>query len=371
MNAGIFVILGLALVPLGSASFDPSVICTLVVNGTKINDPRACNAWIECVDGKPVAGTCGADLFYDRESEECVASGSIKCVSSDPCASVLNGFTADPYSCSSYYYCLNGKGTKGTCPTGMNYSAGTEDCIRNFPCQVKMDPDSYCNILPDGVFIKDTTNCNGWQMCWDGQVLNGTCPGTFYFSAGSARCDYPQMVECDFTVAPDIDEMGVCAHAGDFVSDNISCNGYYYCHELEDGQMALEHAVCSDGRFFLAVDGGACVPRYKAPCAYDRCVGLGNTTIQLASESDDGCRGFALCQDGASIGAGTCPGEEYFDEVTQRCTTQVISYPACQLSAAASTKVVSQTAMNDDTDGTSPSPSPSPSASASASTEAS
>ncbi|XP_022221045.2 peritrophin-48 [Drosophila obscura] len=368
MNARIFVLLGLALVPLSSASFDPSVICTLVVNGTKINDPRACNAWIECVDGNPVAGTCAAGLFYDRESEKCVDSDSYTCVTSDPCAAVANGFTADPYSCNNYYYCLEGKGTKGVCPTGMNFNVGTENCIRNYPCQVKMDPDSYCNILPDGVFIKDSTNCNGWQMCWDGKVLNGTCPGTFYFSASSALCDYPQNVDCDIADSPVIAEKGVCAQAGDFVSDNSTCNGYYYCHELElDGQMALEHAVCSDGRFFVAANGGACVPRSMAPCIYDRCVGLGNTTIQLASESDDECRGFSICQDGVSIGKLTCPGEEYFDELTQRCTTEVISYPACQLSAAASTQVVSQAAMNDETAGTSPSPSPS----ASASTEAS
>ncbi|SPP84709.1 peritrophin-48 [Drosophila guanche] len=352
MNARIFVFLALALVPLCSATFDPSVICSLVVNGTKINDPRVCNGWIECTAGQPVAGTCGAGLFYDRESEKCVDSDSIQCLSSDPCASVLNGFAADPYSCSSYYYCLDGKGTKGYCPTGMNFSAGTETCIRMYPCKLNMDPDSYCNILPDGVFIKDSSNCNGWQMCWDGEVISGTCPGTFYFSASSASCDYPQNVACDISVPPLIAEKGVCAQAGDFVSDKVSCNGYYYCHELADGQMALEHAVCSDGRFFLAADGGACVPRTNVACPYDRCVGLGNTTIQLASESDDGCRGFAICQDGVSIGTGTCPAEEYFDELTQRCTTAVISYPACQ------TQVVAHTANNDDTTGTSTSDSP-------------
>ncbi|KAH8379326.1 hypothetical protein KR009_004188, partial [Drosophila setifemur] len=333
-DAEILFLLGLALVPLISAAgtFDPSVTCGLVINGTKMNDPRACNAWIECVDGLPVSGTCATGLFYDRESEKCLSSDSVKCVSSDPCAQQPNGFTADPYSCNGYYYCLNGKGTHGACNTGMNFSPGTEDCIRNFPCPAKMDPDSICNILPDGVFIKDTTNCNGWQMCWDGQVLNGTCPGTFYFSASKAECEYPQDVECDFIPVPDIAESGVCPKAGVFVSDNRTCNGYYYCQELADGEMALEHGVCSDGRFFLATDGGSCVPRSKVKCDYDRCVGLGNSTIQLANESDDGCRGYSICQDGVVIGQATCPQGEYFDEVTQRCSTQVISYPACQIS---------------------------------------
>ncbi|KAH8303640.1 hypothetical protein KR018_009416, partial [Drosophila ironensis] len=313
-------------------TFDPKAFCNLVKAGTKMNDPRACNAWIQCVDGEPVSGTCGTGLFYDRASGECVASDSIKCVSSDPCAAQPNGFTADPYSCNGYYYCLDGKGTHGSCNSGMNYSPGTEDCIRNFPCPAKMDPDSICNILPDGVFAKDTTNCNGWQMCWEGEVLNGTCPGTFYFSASTAECVYPKDEVCAFTPAPQIASVGVCPRSGVFISDNQTCNGYYYCQELDSGEMSLEHGVCSDGRFFMTnADGGACVPRSRVRCDYDRCVGLGNTTIQLANESDDGCRGYALCQDGAVIGQGTCPEDEYFDEMTQRCTTQVISYPACQL----------------------------------------
>ncbi|EDV39450.1 uncharacterized protein Dana_GF25312 [Drosophila ananassae] len=335
MYAKILVLFGLALLPQLEAlgTFDPNVICGLVVNGTKMNDPRACNAWVQCIDGEPVSGTCGSGLFYDRESEECLASDKVKCVSSDPCAALANGFTADPYSCNGYYYCQNGKGTHGACSPGMNYSPGTEDCIRNFPCAAKMDPDSICNILPDGVFIKDATNCNGYQMCWNTQVLNGTCPGTFYFSASAAECVYPKDEVCAFTPAPVIAAEGVCPQAGVFVSDNSTCNGYYYCRELADGEISLEHGVCSEERFFVATDGGACVPRSKVKCDYDRCVGLGNSTIQLANESNDGCRGYSLCQDGSVIGQGTCPQDEYFDEVSQRCTTQVISYPACQLSS--------------------------------------
>ncbi|XP_016973890.2 peritrophin-48 [Drosophila rhopaloa] len=350
MDTRFVLFFGLIMVPLisGASTFNATLICELVVNGTKMNDPRACDAWIQCIDGQPVGGTCGTDLFYDRESEKCLSSDSVKCLSSDPCAALATGFAADPYSCNGYYYCRDGKGTHGVCNSGMNYNPGTQDCIRGFKCTDKMDPDSYCNILPDGVFVKDSDNCNGYQMCWDGVVINGTCPGTFYFKASTAACDYPQDVECDFTPKPDIAEKGLCPETGGFVSDNRTCNGYYYCKDMGDGQFALEHGECSDGRFFLDTDGGACVPRSKVKCDFDRCVGLGNSTIQLANESDDGCRGYSICQDGVVIGQGTCPQEEYFDEVTQRCTTQAISYPACQISGGTTGSQVDQlTAVSD------------------------
>ncbi|XP_030571032.1 peritrophin-48 [Drosophila novamexicana] len=342
MNSSVWHILlglGLILPTCLASSFDPELICTLVVDGTKMNDPRVCNGWIQCVDGKPVSGTCDDGLFYDRQTEDCVPSADTNCISSDPCAAQPNGFAADPYSCNGYYYCKQGVGTRGVCNNGLNYNPGTESCIRDFPCTAKMNPDSYCNILPDGVFAKDTLNCNGWQMCWKGEVINGTCPATFYFSAAKGDCDYPQNVECAITEPPPLTAAPeACPKAGSFISDESSCNGYYYCRESSDGQMQLQHGECDDGRFFSARDGGACVPRSKLQCDYDRCVDLGYTGIQLANESNDGCTGFAICQDGVKIGEGTCPNGEYFDELTQRCTNQVISYPACALSSQSTTQ---------------------------------
>ncbi|XP_068143007.1 peritrophin-48 [Drosophila tropicalis] len=347
--------IGAALVGAATATstFDPDLICTLVANGTKMNDPRACNAWVQCIDEKPITGTCTGDLFYDRETETCVDSSSIDCISSEPCAAEANGFAADPYTCNGYYYCINGTGSHGTCAGGMNYNPATMHCIRDFPCEEKMDPDSLCNILPDGVFIKDTNNCNGYQMCWKTKIINGTCPGTFLFNAQKSECVYPQSVECTITESPPITvASGICGKAGDFISDNATCNGYYYCRELETGEFTLEHGVCADGRFFYeSGDGGVCAPRSKVNCPYDRCVDLGNSTIQLANESDDDCRGYLICQDGISIGSGTCPADEYFDEMTQRCTTQVISYPACELSSSSS--LSSTTTSETATDGSS------------------
>ncbi|XP_032598885.1 uncharacterized protein LOC6557226 [Drosophila grimshawi] len=95
--------------------------------------------------------------------------------------------------------------------------------------------------------------------------------------------------------------------------------------------MLLHHGDCPVGGFFYVNDNGigVCKPRSQVQCDYDRCVNLGYTNIELANESNDGCKGYVLCQDGVSIFKGTCPNGEYFNELTQRCTTQVISYTAC------------------------------------------
>ncbi|XP_034482515.1 peritrophin-48-like [Drosophila innubila] len=323
------------------STFDPDLICTLVVNGTKINDPRACNSWIQCIDEMPVNGTCAEGLFYDRNSEDCVASKDVVCISSDACAEMANGFTADPYTCNGYYYCKNGTGTRGECNAGLNFNPGTEACIRDYPCNFKMSPDNYCNILPDGVFIKDPWNCNGWQMCWQGEIVNGTCPDSFLFSGSLGKCDYPQNVECTFTEPPpQTAEPDYCPKVGSFVSDDRTCNGYYYCRKNTEGQMVLEHGVCPDGRFFSGDNDGACVPRTDVRCEYNRCVNMGNSTIQLANLSDDGCTGFAICQNGTTIAMADCPNGEYFNELTQLCTTQVISFKACSLSTESTTETM-------------------------------
>ncbi|XP_037939650.1 peritrophin-48-like [Teleopsis dalmanni] len=326
------------------ADFDPNLICELLPDNTKIRDPRACNAWIECTNNEAVSGTCDGELFYDRETEECVSPDSIKCISSNPCAATAgtDGFVADPYSCNGYYYCSAGNAAHGECSSGMNFNPGTQDCIRNFPCPAKLNPDSYCNIVPDGVFIKNSTDCIGWQMCWQGVVINGTCPDYFYFNRLTSKCDYPQNVDCiqPTTEPPTMPAGESCTNINDFISDGYSCNGYFLCRSLKAGttdDYDLVHGVCDNGRFFSPENGGACVNRTQIYCPYNRCVDIGYGGIKLVNESSDDCTGFALCQNGEQISAGTCPDGEYFNEVTQLCTTEVISFPACALSAEETT----------------------------------
>lgn len=331
MDKGIFSLLLLSVAV--NASFDPNEICELLSNGTRIKDPRACNAWITCIDGIPHAGTCSDNLFYDRNTYACVNSTSIKCISSNPCATLTDetGFAADPYACDGYYYCNNGSAAHGVCQTGYNFNPGTSDCIRGYPCAINMNPDSYCNILPDGVFIKVRNSCVEYQLCWKGEILSRECPNGYYYNALMADCDYPANVKC-IDKSSDLPSSEFCNQTGIFVSDRHSCNGYYYCSmTMENGtdRIVLQHGICPDGRFFDESNGGECVPRTSIACNYNRCVGLASNKIELVNETNDGCHGYTICQGGVSIGNGTCPDNGYFDELNQSCRNATISFPAC------------------------------------------
>ncbi|XP_073838554.1 peritrophin-44-like [Musca autumnalis] len=319
-----------------TSDFDPTDLCPLIANGTKIKDQRYCNVYITCMNDTSISGSCG-DQFYDRNTGECVDPTTITCLSSDPCAKRPTGFVDDPYSCNYYYYCANGVGTRGQCSTGLNYNPETNNCVRNFSCEITMLPEDYCNIVPEGVFIGVPGSCTEYQVCWQSQLLNGTCPDGFYFDAYRGGCDYPSHVDCaqhNSNVPEDIPADVECTEAGVFISDGVSCDGYFYCGALVDGEFDMRHGRCPVDRFFDPTDGGQCVARTSIKCDHDRCVTLGMDFIQMANVNDDGCRGFSLCQNGKTIGNAVCPEGEYFDELAQLCVNRVVNYVACAADAA-------------------------------------
>ncbi|XP_013101465.1 peritrophin-44 [Stomoxys calcitrans] len=321
----------------GNDTFNPNTLCPLLANGTKIKDPRYCNVYIVCMNDTSVSGSCG-DQFFDLNTGLCVDPDTIDCISSNPCAKQSTGFAPDPYSCNGYYYCSNGVGTHGECSSGLNYNPDTNNCIRNFPCEITMLPDDYCNIVPVGAFIKVPDSCTQYQTCWQSQLLNGTCPTGFLFDAFRGDCDYPQNVNCVDKNNPEIPVEVSCNQTGVFISDGVTCNGYFYCGEKNDeGDYKMIHGNCPVDRFFVATNGGECLPRTSIRCPYDRCVTLGLDFMQMANIDDDGCIGFAICQYGKEISRAECPQGQYFDEMAQLCVDEEITYAACSTSPSSTT----------------------------------
>jgi len=311
----------------GFEDFDPNTFCQLVPNNTRIKDPRACNTAIDCIDGKPNDGlVCEEGYFYDRNNFDCVPKDEIKCISSTPCLT-LNDFEANPYDCYLYYYC-KGSVVSGTCTNGFTFDP-VELLCKNMECKLLMDPNSYCNIVPDGVFIQNKNDCSSYKVCWDGEVLTGYCPEGYYYDVLNDVCDFMQNVECPNETKPNPNEL--CSSGGTFVADPDSCNGYYYCFENENGGIDYTFGRCPTGRFFSLEKNGTCIARTETVCQQDRCVTLGYTKIQMANRYNDNCQGFSICQDGKTIGSNTCPESFYFDEVIQKCTEEPIEYPACTI----------------------------------------
>ncbi|XP_055856193.1 peritrophin-48 [Episyrphus balteatus] len=323
------------------SNFNATFACTIVQNGTVLKDPTSCNTWIQCINQKPISGSCPNGLFFNRNTNKCVDPDTIKCLSSEPCASVTtkNGtFLADPYSCSSYYYCLNGVATLGACSSGLNYNPETDVCIQNFTCPQNLDPDNWCNIIPDGQFFSNLQRCRKYHFCQNGILENGTCPTGYYFNAFKSICDYEKNVYCPLAELRKFKKsgQGICQNDGQFLSDNTTCSGYFYCQLEESGEFQMIWQNCSNGRFFDPLDGGKCGYRSDVECKYDRCVGMGLNGIQLVNGQSDSCRGYLICQDGKQIGNGTCPDDKkYFDEDLQRCTSDVVQFPACSTNSTA------------------------------------
>lgn len=209
---------------------------------------------------------------------------------------------------------------------------------------MQMDPDSYCNIVPDGVFIKNMTDCAAWQMCWNGTLVTGTCPSGYLFDATKGICDYADNVICSIDADDNQQEEPqaelMCnGESGIFVAAT-NCNGYYYCLPSLNDTINLIYGECPGNRFFNASNGGSCVPRTQIVCNYSRCAGMGYDHLEMANLSNDGCVGFSVCENGVEIGKGSCLDGEYFNELTQVCSTEVVNFPAC---ASSGTDMISTT----------------------------
>ncbi|XP_011291529.1 peritrophin-44 [Musca domestica] len=306
-------------------TFDPDTLCPLVAHGTKIKDPRYCNIYVECLENDIVTRSC-EDLYFDIQLGQCVDPLTTTCLSSQPCIGKNGVFVADPYNCESYYYCSNGVGIQGQCSAGMSFNPETGFCVRDFPCHITMYPEDYCNLFAEGVFVKVPDSCRHYQTCWRSELINGSCPGILFFDAPRGGCDDPLKVDCDEPM-PEIPEHVVCRENNEFISDGISCDGYFFCQQNLDGEFRMFPGSCPKGRFF---DKGECVPRSHTKCDHDRCVGMGYEYMQMVNIDGDGCRGFAVCQRGKEIGRSQCPEGWYFDEWEQFCVDKEIQYESCR-----------------------------------------
>lgn len=308
--------------------FDPDTFCKSVAYGTKIKDPNYCNEYIECLYDTWIRHSC-EDLYFDRSTGECVDPEKITCLSSQPCHNKHGEFVANPYSCTSYYYCANGMGTLGICSDGMMFNPETKNCVRNLACEITMIPEDYCNIVPEGVFIKMPDSCRDYQQCWRSNIVNGTCPAGMFFNAYRGGCDDPKNVDCE-EPKPEVPEYVKCSVSGTFIADGLNCDGYFYCGLETDGEFEMIHGNCPPGRFFDPADDGMCLPRTEVKCSYNRCVTHGHDYLQMVNIDGDGCTGFSICQKGKEIARARCPDGQYFNEWTQFCDDIEINYIACR-----------------------------------------
>lgn len=306
-------------------------MCSQFTGAGYIGDPTDCTKWGYCSSQQLVSwGSCGDGLVYDAFTSSCEYAADRPCSTSvaKTCAVLKNPtLLADPSNCANYAYCFgNGTSQIQKCPTGQNYAANNETCVWGPDCP----QDTICRFMPSPTFVGDPDNCGNFLKCIQGSGTSGSCSnaadGTArYFNVVTGKCQTANpctsnSVTDSGTVTQPTTTKDTCAEAkdGEYVSDGVSCSGYFHC----DAGVAT-WGLCPFGTF-LDVENQACVSPASVDCDSDRCA---NTNMTFATVEGSECKEYIICASGET---GSCPEDHpFYDEVYDKCVTSDPEYVIC------------------------------------------
>ncbi|TMW47748.1 hypothetical protein DOY81_007175 [Sarcophaga bullata] len=314
-------------------------LCNLAP-GTTILKPNTCTDWIKCPserDSKDMEeGSCVFGLYFNKNSGRCEYKDSVSCPyeakSKARCDRSNDGaFLADENNCSGYIYCSSGEELKSNCPGGLVFDPVNKACVykHQYTCPDKKPPtetNALCLSLPDSLFFADKLDCTKYSECKNSAILSHACNSSFAWDYLKGNCLPIDEVECVPHSKKPEPELKVCVDRLGPVADDASCSGYYFCKHVANDthDRKPEHFTCPAGNFFDSTTL-SCRDRVNVKCNLDRCEGMGNKYVNVAGD----CRAYVLCKNGMANNKGVCPNGHYFDERTQGCTPQVVSFAAC------------------------------------------
>ncbi|XP_036326255.1 peritrophin-44-like [Rhagoletis pomonella] len=341
----------IAVVQANSKSLSVEEICSQLPGGTYILRPNSCNNWVQCPSSTAAQdyedGFCAYGLYFNKDTNRCETMKDVICpfessqTQSDTnrCASKKDGiFLADPDRCNGYIFCAKGEETRSTCPKDLIFHPTKSACVypSDYECpkavseNVTVSP--ICQSVATGTIFADITDCTKYHQCVEGAKLKSLqCAEGQAFNHTTLQCVTRSGAVCH-PLAPQLEpEIDVCgtsvqnARVG-YIADEDSCSAYYICTKQADGTPDRKptHLKCQDGYFF---DSGtwSCRDRLNVKCSLDRCESMSNKYVNVAGD----CRAYARCRNGKTASRGECEVGYYFDERTQGCTPQNISYIAC------------------------------------------
>ncbi|XP_075160915.1 peritrophin-44 [Haematobia irritans] len=320
-------------------------LCALLPGATILR-PNTCTNWIKCPTSSDSSdfeeGSCVYGLYFNKDKGMCMYKDEMECPyensapSGNRCSRQLEGaFLADEDNCHGYVYCKNGEEMKSECPNNLVFDPHHGECVyeHQYSCPAakaveKRNP--ICMSLPNDVFFADQEDCLKYSHCLDGVLTSHECGEDQAWDHIKGICVATSEVVCLPTAKKPEPENEVCGSKTTVrvgpISDGVSCSGYYFCKKMENGQRDRkpEHFTCNAGYFF---DNStlSCRDRLNVKCSHDRCEGMDNKYVNVAGN----CRAYASCANGEAVFKGNCPDNYFFDERTQGCTPQVVSYAAC------------------------------------------
>lgn len=185
-----------------------------------------------------------------------------------------NGLFPDKDDCRSFWNCVDGKGTKSSCPQSLVFSTrrGTCDWPKNVDdCELEAEEkskDSECT-RRFGTF-PDKKDCRAFWTCVDGNGRRSVCPDGLGFNPKRGSCDWADSIEnCnledyyDFKCPEDLDIIH-----GDHVYYPFpgDCRKHFACIKGNGKKALLRLLTCDVGLVYDA-DGERCtVPEKVQGC---------------------------------------------------------------------------------------------------------
>ncbi|CAG4943337.1 unnamed protein product [Parnassius apollo] len=259
--------------------------------------------------------------------------------------------------CNKFYQCLRGELVEHTCPKGLLFNIGVDQCdwSENVDCgnrvitddehiddsdEDESSNDSGGNYDPseapiicatkgsDGVLIAHE-NCNQFYKCSEGEPIALFCPENLLYNPKTEQCDWPQNVQCGNRVIPEDNESagGDSGGNGDdglgvgSDANNSSCN----CNPAEatsicaaegsEGQF-IAHENCN--QLYKCCDGkpqtmtcptGLLYNAYLELCDWPQNVECGDRVIPESNgNGDGGSSGGDSGESGSEGGGGSVDG---------------------------------------------------------------
>lgn len=312
-----------------------------------IGNPSNCHAWGYCKNQEVVAwGTCPNGLVFNAQAGSCDYANTTVCSTSavETCSNVKSPmYVANPLNCTEYAYCDGtGQISYGDCGTGGVYSASSTKCIWGPACP----QDTICRFMLSNIFVGDPNQCGNYINCVNGYGTSEKCSSTAnpYYNKATGNCQstnpctgedsnsgnsdqftvgQTNATACDEEAFNAADPLTANGESVDYryVSDGVTCYGYYYCAAVNATGYWNQ---CPTGTQFNA---GKCVSPASFVCTHNRCGNVNNPFM-----ADEGCKNYTICSSGIT---GSCPtNAPYYDEVNNICTTKIPDYAICNSTAS-------------------------------------
>ncbi|XP_034481447.1 probable GPI-anchored adhesin-like protein PGA55 [Drosophila innubila] len=332
--------------------------CNSLPSGSYLRDPRSCNRFYICSNGRAISRSCPPSLYFDIQKRVCNFPSLVKCVIDN------KGISKSHKSSSLHKDHLisipdiekpilkapisSYEPAKGISKDTSKLNTKTD--ISNDSSFSEVEDSSDCKGLPNGSFLRDSKSCGKFYVCANGRAIPRNCPGSLFFDIKKRVCNFPSLVDCStdnkysYTVKNPASSQNVnnaivdkTEEASKFIPDCSSvANGVY----IRDPRSCNKFFVCANGRaiprqcpkgLYIDIKTKFCNFPSRVQCSIDSTENLPILSAPVAGHLDcsdkaDGstirdskmCNKYYVCLKGTPVTHFCSPGK-WFDLNREAC----------------------------------------------------